>query len=133
MTVYRGACHCGDVRIEVDTDEPLDPYFRCNCSLCSRKGALMGQAPRRALRIVAGLDALSVYRWNTMEAAHFFCRRCGIYTHHVMRGDTDFIGINMACVEGFDVFAVTNGVVGAGAKLSLVAGPGGEHADPGKT
>ena len=120
MSHYRGSCHCHAVKFEIQTDEPLDPYFRCNCSLCSRKGAVMGQAPRSSLQVTQGLDDLSVYRWNTQEAEHFFCKHCGIYTHHVMRGATDYVGVNMACVQGVDVFAVGEVVVGGGSKLSLV-------------
>jgi hypothetical protein len=120
MAHYVGACHCGTVRFEIDTSEPLDPYFRCDCSLCARKGAVMGQAPRAALKVTQGQEALSVYRWNTHEAEHFFCKHCGIYTHHVMRGATDTIGVNMACVEGVDIFALGEVQVGGGSQLSLV-------------
>ena len=105
MTKYIGSCHCGGVRFEVDTDQPLVPYFRCNCSLCSRKGAVMGAAPRSALAIVTGQDLISTYAWNTHEAQHYFCKVCGIYTHHVMRGQTHTVGLNMACIEGFDISA----------------------------
>jgi len=121
MSKYLGSCHCGGVRFEVDTDERLDPYFRCNCSLCSRKGAVMGEAAREALTVTSGQELLSVYTWNTGEAQHYFCKKCGIYTHHVMRGCTDRVGINMACVDGVDVYALGDVVVGGGKKLSLVA------------
>jgi hypothetical protein len=104
MTKYIGSCHCGGVRFEVETDQPLGPYFRCNCSLCSRKGAVIGAAPRSALSVVSGQDLLSTYTWNTHEAQHYFCKICGIYTHHVMRGQIHTVGLNMACIEGFDVF-----------------------------
>ena len=125
MTKYLGSCHCGGVRFELDTNERLDPYFRCNCSLCSRKGAIMGEAACTDLRVTADQDLLSVYSWNTGEAQHYFCRVCGIYTHHVMRGCSDRVGVNMGCIEGVDVHAIGEVVVGGGAKLSLVRrGPG---------
>ena len=37
---------------------------------------------------------------------------------------TDRIGVNMACVEGVDVFAAQDIVVGGGKKLSLVTDMG---------
>jgi len=120
MNTYLGSCHCGTVRFEIRTSEPLDPYFRCNCSLCARKGAVMGEAPRAALRVTAGADKLSTYTWNTGEAQHHFCSVCGIHTHHVMRGCTDRVGVNMACIEGVDVFDVGPVQVGGGKSLSLV-------------
>jgi hypothetical protein len=121
MTKYVGSCHCRGVRFEVETEERLDPYFRCNCSLCSRKGAVMGEAARTALTVVAGESLLGIYSWNTGEAQHYFCKVCGIYTHHVMRGCTDRVGINMGCIEGIDVHALGDVVVGGGQKLSLVS------------
>ena len=120
MTKYLGSCHCGSVRFEIDTDELLTPYFRCNCSLCSRKGAVMGEIARSALEVTQGFEFVTTYTWNTGEAQHYFCNRCGIYTHHVMRGCTDRVGVNMACVEGVDVYAQQDVVVGGGKKLSLV-------------
>jgi hypothetical protein len=121
MTKYLGSCHCGGVQFEIETSERLDPYFRCNCSLCSRKGAVMGEAARSALSVTRGEELLSLYAWNTGEAQHYFCSRCGIYTHHVMRGTTDRIGVNMACIEGIDVYALGEVVVGGGKRLSLVS------------
>lgn len=121
MKTWKGSCHCASVEFEVATDEPLGPYFRCNCSLCSRKGAVIGAASRAALRVTKGAEALNLYQWNTREAEHYFCRNCGIYTHHVMRGHTDTIGINMACLEGVDVFNLSPVTVDDGATMwSLV-------------
>ena len=117
MSKFIGSCHCGAVGFEIDTQEPLGPCFRCNCSLCARKGAVMGRAERRALTVTKGEDCLSLYRWNTGEAEHFFCKHCGVYTHHVMRGATDFIGVNMACIEGVSVFELEPVPVDDGARL----------------
>ena len=122
MTKYVGSCHCKAVQFEVETEERLDPYFRCDCSLCSRKGAVMGEAARTALTVIAGGSSLGIYSWNTGEAQHYFCKVCGIYTHHVMRGCTDRVGTNMGCIEGIDVYASGEVVVGGGKKLSLVSG-----------
>ena len=125
MTKYLGSCHCGGVRFEVETEYPLGPYFRCNCSLCSRKSAIMGAAPRESLKLTSGQELLSTYTWNTHEARHYFCRVCGIYTHHAMRGETTTVGLNMACIEGFDVFALGQVQVGNGKdEWSLVQGTG---------
>lgn len=120
MTVYQGSCHCASVRFCIDTDEPLGPYFRCDCSLCSRKGAVMGEAARCALQLTCGGEQLVTYTWNSGEALHHFCKLCGIYTHHVMRGATERIGVNMACIDGFDVATLADVEWGGGSSLPLV-------------
>lgn len=125
MTKHLGSCHCGSVRFEIGTDLPLGPYFRCNCSLCARKGAIMGGAPRSSLKVTHGNEFITTYSWNTHEAQHYFCSRCDIYTHHVMRGETVTVGVNMACIEGCDVFSLPGVTVGNGRDEWSLVQPGG--------
>jgi hypothetical protein len=67
------------------------------------------------MTILQGEEALTSYRFNTKTAEHFFCSRCGIYTHHQRRSDPKLYGINVACLEGVSPFdfpevPVTDGV-----------------------
>lgn len=41
---YKGSCHCGSVRFEVEGE--LEQVVECNCSHCSRKGYLLWFVPR---------------------------------------------------------------------------------------
>jgi hypothetical protein len=96
-TARAGACHCGTVRFEVELAEPLRGA-RCDCSICSVKGAVTVGAPLAALTIVAGEDSLSCYSFNTGVAKHYFCAHCGTYTFHQRRSDPGSYGINVACL-----------------------------------
>jgi hypothetical protein len=122
MSIRRGHCHCGAVEFEVDFKPETEdtPYFRCNCSLCSRKGAVLAGVRTAAFKLLQGESSLSVYQWNTMEAKHYFCSRCGIHTHYVPRGGDDEVGFNAACLDGIKVFELGNVPTGNGAKLSVV-------------
>lgn len=104
MTSYTGSCHCGAACFTVDTD-PVE-LTRCDCSLCVKKNALMIKAPHAALTVTAGQDMLSTYQWNTGVARHHFCRACGIYTFHSKRSEPDHYGVNVFCLDGFDVDAL---------------------------
>ena len=121
MPTVTGKCHCGAVEFEVDIDHEIDTKHvrRCNCSLCRRKGALMSGAPKECLRVTRGADNLSLYQWNTNVAEHYFCKTCGIYTHHFRRSDPSQCGFNIACVEGIDPLAFGEVDVFDGASLSL--------------
>ena len=33
-------CHCGLIEIEIDLKKDLEDLYRCNCSMCIRKGAI---------------------------------------------------------------------------------------------
>lgn len=103
MGKWSGSCHCGAVRFTVEA-EPVE-LTRCDCSLCRRKGALMTQVPEAALTLEAGEADLTLYQWNTRVARHYFCRHCGIYTFHRKRSAPDSYGVNVGCLEGFDVTA----------------------------
>lgn len=99
MPTYQGHCHCGDVTFEVSTDAPLESGVRCNCSLCRRKGAVMALVDQGQFKVTAGSDSLSEYQWNTKKAHHYFCSKCGIYTHHQPRTMPDKVGFNVACID----------------------------------
>ena len=63
--------------------------------------------PLAGLRVLKGAQVLSVYRFNTMTAEHYFCSRCGIYTHHRRRSPNQY-GFNIGCLEGVDANQVTD-------------------------
>lgn len=101
MGVWLGSCHCGAVRFRLEAE--IDELTRCDCSLCRRRGALMAKAPAGALTLQAGHDDLTLYRWNTGVAQHWFCRHCGIYPFHRKRAAPDHYGVNVGCLDDFDV------------------------------
>ena len=99
MTHYEGSCHCGAVTFEVSGK--IEKGMMCDCSICKRKSALMGAVPPEDFTLKTGAENLSLYQFNTMAAMHYFCKTCGIYTHHKRRRD-EFIGFNTGCLDGFD-------------------------------
>ena len=63
----------------------------------------MASALLADLTVTSGEDKLSLYRWNTRVARHYFCSICGIYTHHRRRKAPNEFGYNVACIEGIDL------------------------------
>lgn len=104
VTVHSGSCHCGAVRFTI-AHEP-DEVTTCDCSLCVKRNAVMVKVPEAALRIETGEDLLATYQWNTLRAKHHFCARCGIYVFHRKRAAPDHYGVNVFCLDGFDVSAL---------------------------
>ena len=102
MTLMPGACHCGAVRFVAEVDPAT--ARRCDCSLCRMRGAVAVTAPLDGLRILEGRDALTLYTFGTHAARHWFCARCGIYTHHQRRSNPGEYGVNLACLEGATPF-----------------------------
>lgn len=99
MTIA-GSCHCGAVRFSVDYQP--DEMTTCDCSLCTKRNALMIKVPEAALRMEAGEEKLTRYEWNTRRARHYFCSICGIYVFHRKRAAPDHFGVNVFCLTGRD-------------------------------
>jgi hypothetical protein len=100
MAAHKGSCHCNAVEFEVEGD--VVSGVQCDCSLCKRKNAIMLRIPAEKFRLLKGEDALSLYQWNTRVAKHYFCKHCGIYTHHQPRTRPDMIGVNIGCIDDVD-------------------------------
>lgn len=100
----QGACHCGTVQFRVLLKDGLAGARRCSCSYCSMRGAVTLTARRSDFEILRGESELSLYQFHTRTAQHYFCKICGIYTHHQRRSDPTLYGVNAACLEGVSPF-----------------------------
>jgi len=98
--LHQASCHCGAVQFELSLPEGLLDLRRCDCSMCSRRGAIVASVPLDAINIIKGKQSLTLYQFNTFTAKHFFCSTCGIYTHHQRRSDPTQYAFNVACLEG---------------------------------
>ena len=109
---YTGSCHCGAVRFEVDAE--IDSVRSCDCSICSRRGALNFRVPKESLRLLTPWENLSLYQWGSRTAKDYFCRVCGILPfrrpgdptpQERREGVQPFDGwaVNVRCLEGIDL------------------------------
>lgn len=110
------ACHCGTVRFKVRLADGLNSARRCNCSYCRMRGAVAVTSTLKDITFLSGEEALSLYQFNTGVAKHYFCSKCGIYTHHQRRSNPDEYGVNAACLTGVSPFdfaevPVMNGII----------------------
>ena len=101
---HAAACHCGTVRFRVRLTDAFDTIRRCSCSYCRMRGAVAVSAALADIEFEQGEDNLTLYQFNTGTAKHYFCKTCGIYTHHQRRSNPNQFGINVACIEGVSPF-----------------------------
>jgi hypothetical protein len=102
---FEGGCHCGRVRFRVTAT--LDGVTECNCSVCTKKGFLHLIVPPAQFELLSGKDELATYEFNTRTAKHTFCKVCGIHPFYIPRSDPDKIDVNVRCLEGIDLAAVS--------------------------
>lgn len=115
MVRYLGGCHCHAVRFSVLMGDPKQDLYRCNCSLCRKKGIVMKAVAHTDLEVIAGQEHLSLYQWNKQIAEHYFCALCGVYTHHRRRRDPSQFSVNIECLDGLEmpeasIIGLTNGL-----------------------
>ena len=108
-------CHCGAVQFRLRLSDGVSSARRCDCSLCRMRGAVVVSVRVGEIVFLQGEENLSLYQFNTKVARHYFCKTCGIYTHHQRRSDPGQFGVNVACIVGMSPFdfpeiLVMNGV-----------------------
>ena len=113
-------CHCGNVEAEVNIpDNGIEKIMRCNCSICKKKGYVIGVLGENDFKLTKGEDSLKLYQFYTNTAKHYFCSICGIYTHHNPRSNPAMTGFNIACIDKIDVFKLDDVQVNDGANHPL--------------
>ncbi|WP_224814284.1 GFA family protein [Hasllibacter sp. MH4015] len=117
------SCHCGAVQLRVTLSDGIASARRCDCSMCRMRGAVAVSAPLDGLEIVQGADHLTLYQFNTRVAEHYFCKTCGIYTHHRRRSNPNEYGVNLACIEGMSPFDLAEIIVHDGHSHPSDGGP----------
>jgi len=103
---YKGSCHCGRIKFEVEGS--LESAVTCNCSMCQRKGAVMWFVPRDKLRLLTPEQDASTYLFNKHAIKHRYCSVCGI---HPYGEGTDPKGmrtaaVNIRCLEGIELESI---------------------------
>jgi hypothetical protein len=103
---YEGSCHCGDVAFEVEGE--LEGAMECNCSLCSRRGALLWFVGENDLRLLTPEKNLGIYTFNKHAIKHRFCKKCGIHTYGegVDPSGKAMRAINVRCFPDLDLAAL---------------------------
>jgi hypothetical protein len=98
------SCHCGAVRFRLTLPGGFASARRCSCSYCRMRGAIAVSARAEDFEFLSGQDNLTLYQFNTRTAKHWFCKTCGIYTHHQRRSNPQEFGVNVACIDGVSPF-----------------------------
>jgi hypothetical protein len=77
--LWEGSCHCGAVRLVVA--QPPTHVIKCNCSICTRLGALWAHYTFAMVNVEGHPQNTSAYVWGNETLKTIRCRTCGCATH----------------------------------------------------
>jgi hypothetical protein len=103
VTPHIGSCHCGNVTLTI-TSRPA--YLNdCNCSLCTKTGALWGYFDPSTVTITGAAAGYVRRDLKTPFLTTHFCPHCGVTTHWspLPRAHQDRMGINMRLFDDVTV------------------------------
>lgn len=111
MSVHKGGCHCGNLRLALRlTRPPNEAGLRaCGCSFCRANQTRTASDPNGSAEIWADDWAeVSRYRFGTGTADFLVCRRCGIYLGAVTETDAGTRMVtNTNCLDDRALFTGT--------------------------
>jgi hypothetical protein len=89
---YSGGCHCGNVRIELETDiDPREMEVRaCQCTFCRKHNSQAVADPAGHLVVqVEREEQLERYAFGLRAAEYLICKACGVYVAAVTTGEAE--------------------------------------------
>jgi hypothetical protein len=89
--IYHGACHCGAVRAEYETNAPVR-LRQDGCGFCSSRGVKSASDPEGRLALTA-TKRLTRYRFGHKTADFLICPECGTYVATYMESSRGPIGV----------------------------------------
>lgn len=104
MNTYQGACHCRNVRYEVELDLS-QPAMECNCSYCGMKGLILQFTSPENFKVLQGEEELKTYKFNKHVIDHLFCTDCGAqpFSKGTKPDGTEAIAINLRTLDGIAI------------------------------
>lgn len=102
--IYRGACHCGVISAEYETDQPVR-LRQDGCGFCSSRGVKSASDPEGRLALTAAKQ-LTRYRFGHKTADFLICPDCGTYVATYMESKRGPLGV--LNVVGLNITALKN-------------------------
>jgi hypothetical protein len=103
MTQLAGHCHCGAIRVMLETAHTAGelPLRACGCGFCRRQAAQYTSDPQGHVHLEAAPGAVTRYRFGQEGGDFLVCAECGVFVGAVAESDRGLIAV--INVRGLDL------------------------------
>lgn len=102
---YRGSCHCGRIKFEVDWDSATGTS-KCNCTNCWKKRLWTARVEPEDFRSLSGESELSGYRPGSTTGHKGFCKSCGVIPYAWIEASewnpSTYVSINVSALDDLE-------------------------------
>ncbi len=104
--MIEASCHCGAVRLEIDT--PPQTVTDCNCSICRRLGVLWAYYSPKQVRRIPASGVTDTYMWDDRSIEFHHCKICGCTAYWwPVDPSVDRMGVNARLMDPKTLAGVT--------------------------
>lgn len=103
--LHHGSCHCGAIRFHALVD--VSKASRCNCTICTKAGALGALVRPETLVVDTPEAPLATYQWGSKIGTRYSCPTCHVYLFsrgHLAELGGDFASVNLNALDELDPF-----------------------------
>ena len=105
MSNLTGACHCGNLRLDLTLTRAADEYNprACDCDFCTKHSAAYVSDPQGSLAIhIEDEHQVTRYRQGNELAEFLICANCGVLATVLYKNDAGrlFAAVNARAVVG---------------------------------
>ena len=82
---------------------------QCNCSICTKLGAVGAIAKPDDLRVVSGESDLGMYEWGGKTGQRYFCKTCGVYGFsrgYLEQMGGAYVSVNLNALDDLEISKV---------------------------
>jgi hypothetical protein len=109
MTLLNGDCHCGQIKVEFSSEQPISDFSprACQCGFCKRHEAAMISDPKGQLTLAINDSGAAIYRFGLGITDFHICAFCGVFVAATWRDDDgiDYGVLNIRALSTTEVFA----------------------------
>ncbi|DAZ99372.1 TPA: LOW QUALITY PROTEIN: hypothetical protein N0F65_005274 [Lagenidium giganteum] len=96
---HRGSCDCGSLRFFALAARRVEAFDDSNVLSCKKGRYPYLVVPTSCFDMIETSGEISIYEPQNSSSQHVFCGKCGVHIFHFDQTQSDYVAINVYCLE----------------------------------